>query len=86
MPRRSAPDLIERVNPSLAEMPLATDLLNAFLWLFNFLVLPAITYGSALALGALGVTLVFGILRFANFAHGDMMAFGAHHGCARSQT
>ncbi len=77
MPRRSAPDLIERVNPSLAEMPLATDLLNAFLWLFNFLVLPAITYGSALALGALGVTLVFGILRFANFAHGDMMAFGA---------
>ena len=30
----------------------------------------------ALALGALGVTLVFGILRFANFAHGDLMAFG----------
>lgn len=58
-------------------MPLATDLLNAFLWIFNFLMLPAITYGSALALGALGVTLVFGILRFANFAHGDMMAFGA---------
>ena len=29
-----------------------------------------------LALGALGVTLIFGILRFANFAHGDVMAFG----------
>ena len=58
-------------------MEYATDLLLAFLWMFNFLVLPAITYGSALALGALGVTLVFGILRFANFAHGDMMAFGA---------
>ncbi|MDP6805075.1 MAG: branched-chain amino acid ABC transporter permease [Rhodospirillales bacterium] len=56
---------------------MVTDLLNAFLWIFNFLVLPAVTYGSALALGALGVTLVFGILRFANFAHGDMMAFGA---------
>ena len=56
---------------------MATELLNAFLWIFNFLVLPAVTYGSALALGALGVTLVFGILRFANFAHGDMMAFGA---------
>ncbi len=55
----------------------AADPLNAFLWVFNFLVLPAVTYGSALALGALGVTLVFGILRFANFAHGDMMAFGA---------
>ncbi len=53
------------------------DVLNAMLWLFNFLILPAITYGSTLALGALGVTLVFGVLRFANFAHGDMMAFGA---------
>lgn len=58
-------------------MAYLADLLNAFLWIFNFLVLPAVTYGSALALGALGVTLVFGILRFANFAHGDMMAFGA---------
>ncbi len=58
-------------------MSYATDLLTAFLWTFNFLILPGITYGSALALGALGVTLVFGILRFANFAHGDTMAFGA---------
>ena len=53
------------------------DVANAFLWMFNFLILPAITYGSMLALGALGVTLVFGVLRFAHFAHGDMMAFGA---------
>ena len=43
----------------------------------NFVVLPALTYGSQLALGALGVTLVYGVLRFANFAHGDTMAFGA---------
>ena len=57
-------------------MAYLTDVANAFLWLFNFLILPATTYGSTLALGALGVTLVFGILRFANFAHGDMMAFG----------
>ncbi|MEK9841886.1 MAG: branched-chain amino acid ABC transporter permease, partial [Paracoccaceae bacterium] len=34
-------------------------------------------YGSQLALGALGVTLIYGILRFSNFAHGDTMAFGA---------
>ena len=53
------------------------DLLDGLLWTFNFLILPAITYGSTLALGALGVTLIFGILRFAHFAHGDMMAFGA---------
>jgi len=37
---------------------------------------PGLAYGSQLALGALGVTLVYGILRFSNFAHGDTMAFG----------
>jgi len=58
-------------------MDYLNDTANALLWMFNFLILPAITYGSTLALGALGVTLIFGILRFAHFAHGDMMAFGA---------
>jgi len=52
------------------------DVLNAFALLSNFVLVPAISYGSQLALGALGVTLVFGILRFSNFAHGDTMAFG----------
>lgn len=52
------------------------DLLNAIVLLANFLFIPALSYGSQLALGALGVTLIFGILRFANFAHGDLMAFG----------
>ena len=61
----------------MTEVSYLTDCINAFLWMLNFLFLPAITYGSILALGALGVTLVFGVLRFANFAHGDMMAFGA---------
>ena len=53
------------------------DLLNALVALANFVVVPAIAYGSQLALGALGVTLIYGILRFSNFAHGDTMAFGA---------
>lgn len=53
------------------------DLLNAFIVLANFVLVPAIAYGSQLALGALGVTLIYGILRFSNFAHGDTMAFGA---------
>jgi len=53
------------------------DWLNALIVLANFVVVPALTYGSQLALGALGVTLVYGILRFSNFAHGDTMAFGA---------
>ena len=42
----------------------------------NFVFVPAIAYGSQLALGAVGVTLVYGVLRFSNFAHGDTMAFG----------
>jgi branched-chain amino acid transport system permease protein len=37
---------------------------------------PGLAYGAQLALGALGVTLIYGILRFSNFAHGDTMAFG----------
>jgi len=53
------------------------DLLNALVALLNFVVVPAVSYGSQLALGALGVTLIYGILRFSNFAHGDTMAFGA---------
>ena len=50
---------------------------NAVVLLSNFLVVPALAYGCQLALGALGVTLVYGILRFSNFAHGETMAFGA---------
>ncbi len=53
------------------------DFLNALVALSNFVLVPAIAYGSQLALGALGVTLIYGILRFSNFAHGDTMAFGA---------
>ena len=53
------------------------DVLNALTVLGNFLIIPGLTYGSQLALGALGVTLVYGVLRFSNFAHGETMAFGA---------
>jgi branched-chain amino acid transport system permease protein len=52
------------------------DFLNAFILISNFIIVPAITYGSQLALGAIGVTLIYGVLRFANFAYGDLMAFG----------
>ncbi|MGB1235451.1 MAG: branched-chain amino acid ABC transporter permease [Planktomarina sp.] len=54
-----------------------TDFINAFVVLSNFVLIPAFAYGAQLALGALGVTLIYGILRFSNFAHGDTMAFGA---------
>ncbi len=52
------------------------DYLNALVAFLNFVVVPALSYGSQLAIGALGVTLIFGILRFSNFAWGDTMAFG----------
>ncbi|PCH70812.1 MAG: branched-chain amino acid ABC transporter permease [Rhodobacteraceae bacterium] len=53
------------------------DFLNAIVAIANYILVPGIAYGSQLALGALGVTLIYGILRFSNFAHGDTMAFGA---------
>ena len=43
------------------------EFLHAIIVLSNFVVIPAIAYGSQLALGALGVTLVYGILRFFKF-------------------
>lgn len=52
------------------------DYLNAIVALLNFVIVPGTAYGAQLAIGALGVTLVYGILRFSNFAHGDTMAFG----------
>ena len=53
------------------------DLINAIVVLLNFVFIPALSYGSQLALGALGVSFVYTILRFANFSHGDLMSFGA---------
>ncbi len=52
------------------------DLLNALVLISNYVLIPSLSYGSQLALGAVGVTLVFGILRFANFAHGELMGLG----------
>jgi branched-chain amino acid transport system permease protein len=53
------------------------DVLNALVILANFIIVPALTYGSQLALGALGITMIYSILRFSNFAHGELMSFGA---------
>ncbi|QQA44745.1 branched-chain amino acid ABC transporter permease [Pelagovum pacificum] len=52
------------------------DPLNALIVLANFVIIPAMAYGAQLSLGALGVTLIYGILRFSNFAHADGMAAG----------
>lgn len=42
------------------------------------LLINGVLLGSVLALGAVGATMIFGILRFAHFAHGDFMTFGAY--------
>ena len=43
----------------------------------NYYLVPGIVLGCIYALGAIGVTLTFGILRFANFAHGEVMMTGS---------
>ncbi len=45
---------------------------------FVQLVAYGIVLGSILSLGAIGLSLLFGILRFAHFAHGDVMTVGAY--------
>lgn len=37
-----------------------------------------VVLGSILALGAIGVSLIYGVLGFAHFAHGDLMTVGAY--------
>jgi len=51
--------------------------MNEFIFFLNKVIISGATLGSVYALGAVGVTLIFGILRFAHFAHGDMMTLGA---------
>ncbi len=46
--------------------------------LVNFYLIPGLVLGSIYALGAIGLTMTFGILRFANFAHGETMTLGAY--------
>ena len=52
------------------------DYINAITLLANYIIVPSLAYGSQLALGALGITMVYAVLRFSNFAHGEIMSFG----------
>lgn len=51
--------------------------INELVFFINKGLLAGLIIGSIYALGAVGVTLIFGILRFAHFPHGDMMTLGA---------
>ena len=51
--------------------------MDQLIFFINKVLISGTVLGSIYALGAIGVTLIFGILRFAHFAHGDMMTLGA---------
>jgi branched-chain amino acid transport system permease protein len=42
------------------------------------IVADGLVIGSVVSLGAIGLTLTFSILRFANFGHGELLAWGAY--------
>ena len=43
------------------------DFLNGITLITNYILIPGLTYGSQLALGALGITIIYTVLRFSNF-------------------
>ncbi len=51
--------------------------MNELIFFINKVVISGAVIGSIYAMGAIGITLVFSILRFAHFAHGDLMTTGA---------
>ena len=44
------------------------EFLNSFILITNYIIIPGLTYGSQLALGALGITIVYTVLRFSNLS------------------
>ncbi len=52
--------------------------MDTFSDFINLYLLPGLVVGCIYALGAIGISLLFGILRFAHFAHGDVMTLGAY--------
>ncbi|SDN36402.1 branched-chain amino acid ABC transporter permease [Vreelandella arcis] len=51
--------------------------MNELVFFINNVVIAGSVTGAIYAIGAIGVTLVFSIMRFAHFAHADIMTFGA---------
>ncbi len=87
-PIAGAAQLVERARHFFSALP--DTVIATAVWLFfaalviwavtteaQFLVV-GIIVGSILALGAIGLTLIYGIMKFANFAHGDTMMLGAY--------
>jgi neutral amino acid transport system permease protein len=84
-----APSLVERIREEASSHPARTAL--AFLALIVLVMIASkglhdvaqrglngLSLGAIYALGAVGLTLVYGILKLVNFAHGDFLTFGAY--------
>lgn len=51
--------------------------MTELIFFINQVVIAGLVLGCIYALGAIGITLIFGILRFAHFAHSELMTGGA---------
>ena len=51
--------------------------MDELIFFLNRVVISGLVTGCVYALGGVGITLIFGTMRFAHFAHGDMMTLGA---------
>lgn len=51
--------------------------MTEIIFFINQVVISGLVLGCIYALGAIGITLIFGILRFAHFAHSELMTGGA---------
>jgi branched-chain amino acid transport system permease protein/neutral amino acid transport system permease protein len=74
-------DALRPKAESLASLGLAVNMavfvVGAFAWERDGLVTGVVS-GSLFALGAIGITLIYGILKFGHFAHGDSMMLSAY--------
>lgn len=91
-PRRDDRTVRERIVAALRSRPalaIALALTLVVFWLLGYrqgasgsdllsLTIWGIMLGGIIALGAIGLTLVYGVLKFPNFAHGEIVTFGAY--------
>ena len=74
--RRSAP--ATRATPTMVRLPVVTGLLRSSVTRHAQTLIDAIALGSIYALMAVGIGLVFGVLRLVNFAYGQLIMAGAY--------
>lgn len=87
--QEGAPSAFERTRDFLARRPAVSALVILGVMVIAMVIakglhdvaqvgLNGLSLGAIYALGAVGLTLVYGILKLVNFAHGDFLTFGAY--------